>query len=134
VVQAAENVVTDNFVRSEGGAGGPGIADRTRGGTNVHADNYATGSDPWEIHDPTAVTRDNTPALGTYRGRVDDDGDGTVSVSFDRAYADPPRLSYGRRGGGVRSVTYTRDQRGVVTGVTLEIGRDGGTVDLFVGD
>ena len=134
VVEAARNTVTDNFVRSEGGNGGPAIADRTQGGTNVHADNYATGSGPWVILDPTAVTRDNTPALGAHRNRVDDDGDGAVSVEFDRAYARPPRLSYGRRGGGIQGVTYATDQEGNVTGVTVETAREGGTVDLFVGD
>ena len=134
LVQAGENAVTDNFVRSEGGRGGPAIADWTRGGTNVHADNYATGSDPWEILDPTAVTRDNTPELGTHRGLTAGEGERTVTVEFDRAYAHSPRLSYGRQGGGIRGVTYERDQRGNVTGVTLEVARDGGTVDVFVGD
>ena len=134
LVMSAENAVTDNFVRSQGGAGGPAIADRARDGANLYADNYATGSDPWEIGDPAAVTRDNTPELGAHRGLTAGEGERTVSVEFDRAYARPPRLSYGRRGGGIRDVTYARDERGSVTGATLELDREGGTVDVFVGE
>jgi hypothetical protein len=134
VVNAAGNAVTNNVVRSEGGDGGAAIADRTRGGANLHTDNYASGSDPWAILDPTAVTHGNTPALGTHRGQVDGDGDGSITVRFERAYADLPRLSYGRMGGGIRGVRFETDGDGNVTGVTLDVAREGGTVDLFVGD
>ncbi len=131
IVRAHANAIADNYVRSEGGNGGPAIADRTRGGENVYADNYATGSDPWAIDDPRAVTRDNTPALGAYRGLSGDGG--SVSVEFDRPHARPPRLSYGRRGGGIRGVTYETDRSGTVTGVTVETADEKAVVDLFVG-
>ena len=132
LVRAGRNAIRDNVVRGEGGDG-PAIADRTAGGGNVYADNYATGDGGWAIEDPTARVRDMTPPVDVHRGRTDDDRDGVVSTTFDRPYEKRPPVRFGDRGGGVREVDYVTDRNGNYVGVDVHIADEGGRVDLFVG-
>ena len=55
-----------------------------------------------------------------------------MAVEFEKPYADPPKLAFGRRGGGIRDVSYATDANGNYVGATVTLAGGGGVVDLFV--
>lgn len=129
LVRNSGNVVTGNHVRQNGT---PAIVEAERANDNVYESNWADGSDPWRIRSPTSTVRDHTPPFDVHRGETDADGDGVVSVSFAKPYRNRPRLGFGRRGGGVRGVSYRTDGDGNFVGANVRIGSAGGTLDVFV--
>jgi len=112
--------------------GGPAIAEAGTAGNNLYVANRADGARPWRISSPTSVVRNHVPAVDVHRGVTAGDGSDTVTVTFDRPYARPPRLSFGRTGGGIRERTYDIDGEGNYVGATLVTRRTGATVDVFV--
>ena len=110
------------------------IAESDTAESNLYENNWADGDQPWQITSSTATVNDNTPPIDVHRGVSTDAGSTVVSVEFDRPYADPPRLSFGRAGGGIRERSYETDANGNYVGVTLRTRDEGGTLDVFVDD
>ncbi|WP_435178746.1 right-handed parallel beta-helix repeat-containing protein [Halorussus sp. AFM4] len=127
--------VRDGGVRVRGNSvrqsGGPAIAESDAVDGNVYEGNWADGTAPWRFASPTSRVRNNTPPTGVHRG-VSASADGKqVAVEFDRPYARPPKLDFGRANGGVEDVSYETDADGNFVGATVTIGRKGGTLDVF---
>ncbi|WP_101296515.1 right-handed parallel beta-helix repeat-containing protein [Halegenticoccus soli] len=99
---------------------------------NVYENNRAEEGNAWEIDSPSSVVRDNVPAFDVHRGVRDEDGDGRVAVAFDKPYARAPKLSFARRGGGVRRVEYVTDESDAVIGAVIGIETPGERIDAFV--
>ena len=131
-------VVRDTGVRVRGNSvlrnGGPAISEAEGSGGNLYEDNWADGERPWRIPNPTSRVRDHSPPVDAHRGVSADAGEDTVSIRFDRTYADPPRLSFGRRAGGIEDVEYRTDGNGDYTGAVVTVGRADGSLDVFVTD
>jgi hypothetical protein len=119
--------VRGNTVRYHSGAA---VAECEHAGDNQYETNRADSDDPWHIGSPDARMRDNAPPVDIHRGRRPD-ADGTLTVTFDRAYARPPRLALGRRGGTVESVSYRTDDEGNVVAADLSVDGDG-PFDVFL--
>lgn len=112
----------------------PAIAEGESVGGNLYADNWADGERPWHIGSPTSTIRNHTPAVGVHRDVTTGAGENTVTVRFDRPHARPPRLSFGRTGGGIETRTFETDGDGNYVGVTLGTRNEGATLDVFVDD
>lgn len=119
--------VRGNTVRYHSGAA---IAECEQAGNNQYETNRADSDDPWQIRSPDARMRDNAPPADVHRG-LGPDADGTLSVTFNRRYARPPRLAFGRRGGAVESVAYRTDGDGSVVGAEIAVDGDG-PFDVFL--
>lgn len=128
--------VRDNFVLQ---SGAPAIVERDGAGRNRYEGNRADGDgpNPWRIGSPTSAVEDHAPPVDAYPGLTpgrgqNDEADRTLQVEFDKPYADPPKLAFGRRGGGVRDVAYETDESGDFVAATVTLAEADGTVDLFV--
>lgn len=113
---------------------GPAIAETHRGENNHYADNRSDGTQPWQITSPTSVVRDHSPPMDVHRHASTGPRSDTVWIPFERPYAEPPRLTFGRTGGGIQERRFTTDEEGNFVGVELTTVRDGETVDVFVDD
>lgn len=121
--------VRRNHVLSDGA---PAIVERDGAGRNRYEDNWADGSNPWRIESATSVVKNNAPSVDVHRGLTTDEATGELAVSFEKPYADRPKLSFGRRAGGVGDASYATDENGDFVGVTITVAEPGGVVDLFV--
>lgn len=110
----------------------PAIREASGATDNIYENNRAEGADAWAISSPSSIVRDNVPAFDEHRGVQDDDSDGLVRVSFAKRYRNAPKVTFARRGGGVRNVEYETDGDGFVTGAIVDIATAGGTIDVFV--
>lgn len=128
--------VRDSGVRVRGNTirqnGAPAIAEVDGVGDNLYEDNWADGDHPWQISSATSRIRDHTPPTGVYRDRSADAGSDTVRLNFDRPYARRPRITFGRRGGGVEDVVYETNEQGDFVGVEVTVRQPGAAVDIFV--
>lgn len=113
--------------------GSPAIREGDGAGRNRYEDNWADGDgpDPWRIDAATSAVEGHAPPVDAYRG-LSPDGSRTVAVEFDKPYADAPRLAFGRRGGGVRNVSYSTGEGGAFVAATITVAERGGVVDVFV--
>ncbi|WP_327052662.1 right-handed parallel beta-helix repeat-containing protein [Halomicrococcus gelatinilyticus] len=127
LVRTAGNVVRGNRIFQRGG---PAILEGPGGERNRYGSNWARGRSPWRIDHPGSVVTDHVPPFDVHRGLVAD-ASGTAAVRFDKPYARPPRLSFGRVGGGVRDVTYTTSGD-AFDGAVVTVGSPGAAVDVFV--
>ena len=123
--------VRDNAVRR---SDGPAIADADGAARNVYQGNWADGDRPWCIRSPDSRVRGNVPPAGVHRENTPDAEDAVVRVAFDRPHADPPRLEFGRRAGGVGDVSFVTDEDGNYVGAEIAVDRRDGTLDVFVRD
>ncbi|WP_435152370.1 right-handed parallel beta-helix repeat-containing protein [Haladaptatus sp. DFWS20] len=129
LLQTKGNIVCGNRIhRSDGGLA---IVEADSGGDNCYGENWADGNSPWRIESATSFVRGQIPAFDVHRGVVADNT-GTVRVQFDKPYAQRPKLTFGRVGGGVESVSYSKTKGGTFDGVELTVGTPNATVDLFV--
>lgn len=101
---------------------------------NVYENNWADGDRPWQFASPASRARDNAPPTDVHRGVSADSGDETVRIDFERAYARPPQLTFGRHGGGIADVSYTTDGDGNYDGARITTGRREEPLDVFVSD
>ncbi|WP_266075677.1 right-handed parallel beta-helix repeat-containing protein [Haladaptatus caseinilyticus] len=129
LLQTRENVVRGNRIYRSGG--GLAIVETDGGGDNCYSENWADGTSPWRIESATSLVRGHVPAFDVHRGVVGDDA-GTVSVRFDKSYARRPKLTFGRVGGGIETVSYTKTKRGAFDGVTITVESSNGVLDVFV--
>lgn len=127
----AGHEVTDNLVVAPPAARAGIPLDA--GGVRVR-DNHADGDDPWEIASPTAHVRDHTPPVDVHRDLTPERPEGEITVAFDRRYAHPPQLSFGRRAGAIRDATLRTDGDGdgAYVGATVSVADAGGPLDVFV--
>ncbi|WP_137283682.1 right-handed parallel beta-helix repeat-containing protein [Halorussus salinisoli] len=107
------------------------IAESVDSTGNVYEGNWADGKQPWRFASPTSRVRNNTPPTDVHRDVSPDSGT-TARVEFERAYAHPPQLTFGRTGGGVGDVSYVTDESGNYVGAKIATRRQGGTLDVFV--
>jgi hypothetical protein len=126
--RTANVAVRGNFVH---GAASGAVVEEDDTRANWITGNVADGDTPWQLASPTTRAQHNRPRSGVFRG-VTAGADGVANLSFARPYAHPPRLTFGRRGGGVRAVTYETDADGNVVGADIEVARPGSTLDVFV--
>ncbi|WP_129112919.1 right-handed parallel beta-helix repeat-containing protein [Halegenticoccus tardaugens] len=108
------------------------IREAADAGENVYESNRAEADNSWEIAAPSSVVRSHVPAFDAHRGVRDEDEDGKVEVQFDKPHRRPPKLTFARRGGGIRTVDYATDSDDNVTGAVVAVETPGETVDLFV--
>lgn len=113
---------------------GPAIAEEDGAKGNLYEDNWADGERPWRIPSPTSRVRNHSPPVDEHKGVSADGTENTVRVRFDRQYAEPPQLAFGRRGGGIEDVEYWTDGNGDYAGAVVTVGRAGGSLDVFVTD
>ena len=123
--------VRGNSIRQNGAAA---IVEHDSTDGNVYEDNWADGEHPWRFSSPTSRARNNTPSTDVHRNLSAPSGENAVRVDFEQVYARPPRLTFGRKGGGVEDISYETDGDGNYVGATLTVGRQAGTVDVFVDD
>lgn len=129
LLRTGGNVVRGNRIHQRGG--GPAIVEGDGGGDSVYDGNWANGPASWLIESPTSLVRDHVPAFDAHRGLVADES-GTVAVRFEKPYDRRPRLTFGRVGGGLESVSYWTTASGAFGGTTLSVGSPGARVDVFV--
>lgn len=152
--QPGYHTVADNYVRSYGTAtdapaidvhdtslvvrenrllagSGPAIVERDSAANNRYAGNRAEGSSPWAITAPSSVVRDNMPPIDSYPG-VSAAAGRELTIRFEKPYAEPPGITFGRRGGGIEDVAFETDDAGNFTGVDVRVMAPGTPVDLFV--
>lgn len=120
--------VRGNTVRRNGGAG---IRECNAAGANLYEANRADGPDPWHVESPDARVRNNTPPVDVHPDLEADPDRGVLAVEFDRPYARPPRLTFGRTGGRVQETSYRTDADGNFVGAEIAV-EQGGTFDVFV--
>ena len=108
--------VRGNSVRQNGA---PAIVEHESVGANLYEDNWADGDQPWRFASPTSRTRGNDPPTDAHRGVTSNSGEETVRTDFDQTYARPPRLTFGRNGGGIRDISYGTDGDGNFVGAEL---------------
>lgn len=129
-------VVDDRGLRVAGNAiaqnGTPAIAERDGAANNVYADNWADGDDPWRVASPTSRARNNEPPTGSFRDVTVDPDRSVARLEFDEPHSRAPRLTFGNRGGGIRDVTYERDDDGNVVGAAVTVEDPDATLDVFV--
>lgn len=154
----ARHVVADNYLKEFGRTGGsspgvlvgdsgvnvrrnyvfqsgaPAIVEREGAARNRYEDNWADGDgpDPWRVGAATSAVEGHTPPVDAYPGLTPGDEGDTVEVEFEKPYAEPPKLVFGRRGGGIGKVSYANDEDGNFVGATVTLAEAGGVVDLFV--
>ncbi|WP_224334763.1 right-handed parallel beta-helix repeat-containing protein [Haloprofundus halobius] len=144
LVGSSETVVSGNTIRQTGDVA---LLELRGASHNLYTNNRAIGNEtgradsahavralrndenPWRIRSATAQVRDHTPAFDSHRGSTPTDG--TLRVQFEKPYVRRPKLSFGRRGGGVERIRYRTNDAGAFVGATLSVGGDG-PVDLFV--
>ncbi|WP_224268446.1 right-handed parallel beta-helix repeat-containing protein [Haloprofundus salinisoli] len=138
LVGSSETVVTGNTIRQSGDVA---LLETETASANLYANNRSIGNDaegtvgestagtPWRIRSATAHVRDHTPAFDVHRGLTPTDG--RILLQFEKPYLQRPKLSFGRRGGGIESVQYRTNDAGEFVGATLAVGGDG-PLDLFV--
>ena len=134
VVKDPDCTVTDNRVTY---ASAGGKAYNISGAGCVFEDNWTDAGGVTTAYRSGAFAADtalesNTPKFDAHRGQTDGDSDSSITVSFEKRYAERPSLSYGRVGGGIEGVSFSTDGSGNYDGVTLTIGTAGETVDVFV--
>ena len=159
--ELARHVIADNYLKEFGGtgradetspgilvgdsgvnvrgnyvlqSGAPAIVEREGAGRNRYEDNWADGDgpNPWRIGSAMSAVVGHSPAVDAYHGLTPDGQGNAVQVEFEKPYADPPKLAFGRRGGGIRDVSYATDGDGNFVGATVTLTGRGGVVDLFV--
>lgn len=121
--------VRGNTIKDHPGAA---IVEGEAAGNNFYADNRADGDQPWQISAPGSSVRNHHPPIDVHQGMTTGPDSDVVSVAFDRPYARPPRLTFGRTGGGIRERTYKTDRHGNYVGVTITTQQPDSTVDVFV--
>lgn len=122
--------VSGNTLRGHAGAGIVACSDAAG---NVYEANLSDGDDPWAVTSPDARLRDNTPPVDVHRDRTAAPDGNVVEVEFDRSYARPPRLTFGRAAGAVGETAYLTDADGNFVGAEISVA-EGGTFDVFVDD
>lgn len=125
------NRVRGNTIRQNTGIA---IAEGEDASDNTYEDNWANGDNPWEITAVSSVVRNHTPPVGTYRDRSPDSSDKQITVNFEKAYARPPRLTFGRGQTDIQDISYITDDSGAFTGISITVDQADTTVDLFVDD
>lgn len=120
--------VRANTIRRNRGAG---IRECDSAGANHYEANHADGDDPWHLANPDSSLRNNTPPVDVHRGLDADPDPGVLEVEFDRPYAKPPRLTFGRTGGRVAATSFRTDAAGNFVGAEIVVD-GGGTFDVFV--
>lgn len=123
--------VRDNTIRQNRAAA---IAEPDSVDGNIYEGNWADGDRPWRFASPSSRVRNNTPATGVYRDVSANSGNKEATVEFDRPYARPPQLTFGRANGGVRDISYSTGENGNFVGATITLGENGGTLDVFVSE
>ena len=123
-------VVRSNTVEP---AGAPAIAEDDGARSNHYEGNRANGDRPWRFRSPTSTVRNHSPAVDAHRD-VETGRDETVTVEFERPYAEAPRVTFGRMGGGVNDRRFVTDDDGSFVGVRLVTGRGMKPLDVFVED
>ncbi|KZN22926.1 hypothetical protein A4G99_17710 [Haladaptatus sp. R4] len=127
------------LVRSEGNlvrrnriyrSGGPAIVEGD-GADNCYDGNWSDVRGPWHVSSPTSRVRNNTPAFDVHRGVAVDEL-GHATVKFEKPYAQRPKLTFGRVGGGIRGVEYRTAKNGDFDGVRLTTNAPNSKLDLFV--
>ncbi len=127
LVQSDGNLVQRNRIYR---SGGPGIVEGN-GSNNCYDGNWSDAKRPWHISSATSRVRDNTPAFDVHRG-VSVDGSGHATVEFEKPYAQRPKLTFGRVGGGIQGVHYRTTKGGAFDGVRLTADSPGSRIDVFV--
>lgn len=115
-------------------SGVPAIVELEGAGRNRYEGNRADGDgpDPWRIDSATSAVDDHWPAMDAYHSLTPNGPGSTVQVKFEKPYADPPKLTFGRRGGGIQDVSYMTDGNGNFVGATVTLAGGDGVLDLFV--
>jgi parallel beta-helix repeat protein len=111
--------------------GAPAIVESRGARNNRYENNWADGDRPWRIAAPTSRVRHNAPVMGAHHD-VSADASGVARIDFDKPYARPPPLTFGRIGGGVRDIAYEMDDDGHYVGATITVGDADATLDVFV--
>ena len=130
-VRSNEVRVRDNTIRQNGAAA---IVEHDRADKNLYENNWASGDQPWHFASPTSRARNNTPPTDIHRDVSLRSGSKVIQIDFDETYARPPRLTFGRKGGGIEDISYETDSNGNYVGATLTVGQQGETLDVFVDD
>ena len=123
--------IRGNSVRQNGALA---IVEHENADANLYENNWADGDRPWQFVSPTSQTRNNTPPTDAHRNVSSDSGERIIQVDFDQTYARPPRLTFGRKEGGVQDISYRTDGDGNYVGAKLTVGQRKGTLDVFVDD
>ncbi|KTG09465.1 hypothetical protein AUR64_16960 [Haloprofundus marisrubri] len=134
LVGSSETVVAGNTIRQTGDVA---LLELEAASANLYANNRSIGGEadvdpvgnPWRIRSSDARVRDHTPAFDAHYGVTPTDGE--VRVQFQKPYVRHPKLSFGRRGGGIESIRYRTNDDGAFVGATLTVGGDS-PLDLFV--
>jgi parallel beta-helix repeat protein len=128
--------ICDSGVRVRGNTirqhGGRAIRECADGGRNLYENNEAAGDQPWEIQSPESRVQNHTPPLDAHQGLTASADSDTVSVEFDRPYARPPQVTFGRAESPVRTVDYRTDDRGNFVGAEIRVECGDGQFDVFV--
>ncbi len=111
-------------------SGGPGIVEGD-GSNNLYDGNWSDAKRPWHISSATSYVRDNIPAFDVHRD-VPVDESGHAIVEFEKPYAQRPKLTFGRVGGGIRGVEYRTTKNGAFDAVGLTTAAPKSKLDLFV--
>lgn len=122
-------VAMNRVVNGEGGITEANGADNNQILWNISNGNT---SYQYSLEGPNSVVKSSTPEFDTHRGLTDGDSDNTITVTFDKPYANRPRLAFGRVGGGITNVAYTTNGSGDYDGATVSISTTGGTIDAYV--
>lgn len=128
-VHSAGSRIRDNYLL---GGDGPAIFERTTAANNRFEGNWSDGKQPWQITSSTSRVRNHTPPVDVHRGVTTEQDSNVAHISFDRPYTQPPRLSFGRAGGGIRDRTFVTDENGNYAGVRLTTKNPGTILDVFV--
>lgn len=128
--------ICDSGVRVRGNTirqhGGRAIRECADGGRNLYENNEAAGDQPWEIQSPESRVQNHTPPLDAHQGLTASADSETVSVEFDRPYARPPQITFGRTESPVRTVNYRTDDEGNFVGAEIRVEGSDGRFDVFV--
>jgi nitrous oxidase accessory protein NosD len=124
-------LVRGNTIRTDAG---PAIVEADSVADNVYVGNQSDGDRPWRITSASSVVRNNVPAVDVHRGVTTGASSNVAVVEFDRPYERPPRLSFGRTGGGVERRRFETDANGNYVGVAVTTREADATLDVFVDD
>ncbi|QCJ47710.1 MULTISPECIES: right-handed parallel beta-helix repeat-containing protein [Haloprofundus] len=107
----------------------PSISDSAAAESNIYRGNHGSEGARWAIGSPSSVVRDNVPPFDSHSGvRASNN---RAEIRFEKAYDEPPKLTFARRGGGIRNVEY-RERNGAFVGASIETAAADGVVDVAV--